>query len=34
MANKEFDAAIAVLKEFERKEHSLKAKAATNLAFL
>ena len=26
--------AIAVLKEFERKEHRLKAKAATNLAFL
>jgi len=34
MANRDFDSAVAVLKEFEKKEHDLKARAATNLAFL
>uniref|UniRef100_A0A7S0WZJ3 Uncharacterized protein n=1 Tax=Chlamydomonas leiostraca TaxID=1034604 RepID=A0A7S0WZJ3_9CHLO len=34
LANKEFEAAVAVFKEFEKKEPRVKARAATNLAFL
>ncbi|MEW5306044.1 MAG: hypothetical protein WDW36_008545 [Sanguina aurantia] len=34
MANKEFDKAVAVFKEFEKKEPRVKARAATNLSFL
>ncbi|KAL6751897.1 hypothetical protein V8C86DRAFT_2529579 [Haematococcus lacustris] len=34
LANKDFEAAIEVFKEFEKKEPRMKARAATNLAFL
>eukprot|EP00199_Chlamydomonas_sp_CCMP681_P001067 CAMPEP_0119114344 /NCGR_PEP_ID=MMETSP1180-20130426/47219_1 /TAXON_ID=3052 ORGANISM="Chlamydomonas cf sp, Strain CCMP681" /NCGR_SAMPLE_ID=MMETSP1180 /ASSEMBLY_ACC=CAM_ASM_000741 /LENGTH=751 /DNA_ID=CAMNT_0007102849 /DNA_START=106 /DNA_END=2357 /DNA_ORIENTATION=- len=34
LSNKDFEAAIAVFKEFEKKEPQVKARAATNLAFL
>jgi intraflagellar transport protein 88 len=34
LSNKEFEAAVAVFKEFEKKEPRVKARAATNLAFL
>eukprot|EP00200_Dunaliella_tertiolecta_P002646 CAMPEP_0202352668 /NCGR_PEP_ID=MMETSP1126-20121109/8762_1 /ASSEMBLY_ACC=CAM_ASM_000457 /TAXON_ID=3047 /ORGANISM="Dunaliella tertiolecta, Strain CCMP1320" /LENGTH=799 /DNA_ID=CAMNT_0048944913 /DNA_START=62 /DNA_END=2461 /DNA_ORIENTATION=+ len=34
MGNKEFESAIAVFKEFEKKESRVRARAATNLAFL
>jgi len=34
LRDKKFEKAVEVLKEFERKEHLLKAKASTNLSFL
>ncbi|KAF5826309.1 hypothetical protein DUNSADRAFT_3650, partial [Dunaliella salina] len=34
LGNKEFESAIAVFKEFEKKESRVRARAATNLAFL
>lgn len=34
LANKEFEAAVGVFKDFEKKEPRVKARAATNLAYL
>ncbi len=34
MGQKQFDKAVAVFKDFEKKEPRIKARAATNLAFL